>query len=106
MKILSVLILLAVSSVCSAAEVVMSWDAVTTREDGQAITGAIDYRIFKNDIEQPSTSELSYTLEAVSLDRLCVATREAEGFTSTLSCRTLPDVPNSPELRIQIIFDL
>ena len=106
MRMLGVLILLLVSSVSFGAEVIMSWDAVTTRTDGEVITGAIDYRIFKNGIEQPATTELSYTIDAESADLLCVAAREAEGFTSTLSCRTLPSMPESPELRIQITFDL
>ena len=106
MKTLSTLILLLASSVCSAAEVLMLWDAVATRTDGEVITGAVDYRIFKNGIEQPATTDLSYTIDAESADVLCVAAREAEGYTSEADCRTLPAMPNSPELRIQITFDL
>ena len=39
MRMLGVLILLLVSSVSFGAEVIMSWDAVTTRTDGEVITG-------------------------------------------------------------------
>lgn len=107
MKILSALILLLSCSVCSAVTVTAKLGQVTTRENGDQITGTVEYLIYADGVEQVATTELTAEFEAEPGQVLCARARVKEDEIPNISsagCKTLPFAPSIPEIQIQIIF--
>lgn len=109
MKILSALILLLSCSVCSAATITAKVNPITTRVNGDLITGDVDYLFYVEGVEQVATADTSATFEADSGQEICVRVRVIENDITDLSaenCKTLPFSPSTPDIQIQIIFNI